>query len=58
MSITFVDGTIASADLVIGADGIHSVVRAHYVVRHRIYDFGLVLPNLFNSTTRLNMVRW
>lgn len=33
MSITFTDGSKASANLVIGADGIHSVVRSHYVVR-------------------------
>lgn len=32
MSITFQDGTVTTADLVIGADGIHSAVRSHYVV--------------------------
>lgn len=32
MSITFKDGTITATDLVIGADGIHSAVRSHYVV--------------------------
>ncbi|KAL2867833.1 uncharacterized protein BJX67DRAFT_371797 [Aspergillus lucknowensis] len=29
--VTFADGTTTSANLVIGADGIHSVVRSHYV---------------------------
>lgn len=33
MFVTFADGTTTSADLVIGADGIHSAVRSHYVVR-------------------------
>lgn len=32
MSITFIDGTMTTADLVIGADGIHSAVRSQYVV--------------------------
>lgn len=32
MSVTFADGTTVTADLVIGADGIHSAVRRHYVV--------------------------
>ncbi|KAM0424913.1 hypothetical protein ACHAPT_009969 [Fusarium lateritium] len=31
MLVTFADGTTTSANLVIGADGIHSVVRKHYV---------------------------
>ncbi|KAF9883421.1 hypothetical protein FE257_003504 [Aspergillus nanangensis] len=31
MVITFADGTSSRANLVIGADGIHSVVRSHYV---------------------------
>ncbi|KAH8911616.1 FAD/NAD(P)-binding domain-containing protein [Coniochaeta sp. PMI_546] len=31
MSVTFSDGTTVTADLVIGADGIHSAVRRHYV---------------------------
>ncbi|KAH7153658.1 hypothetical protein EDB81DRAFT_649045 [Dactylonectria macrodidyma] len=31
MLVTFVDGTTTSANLVIGADGIHSVARKHYV---------------------------
>jgi len=31
MLITFKDGTTATADLVIGCDGIHSNVRSHYV---------------------------
>lgn len=30
--VKFADGTATYAELVIGADGIHSVVRAHYVV--------------------------
>lgn len=32
MSITFIDGTMTTADLVISADGIHSAVRSQYVV--------------------------
>lgn len=32
MLVTFADGTTTSAHLVIGADGIHSAVRSHYVV--------------------------
>lgn len=32
MSVTFADGTTVTTDLVIGADGIHSAVRRHYVV--------------------------
>ena len=32
MLITFADGTTTAANLVIGADGIHSVVRSHYLV--------------------------
>ncbi|KAJ3502852.1 hypothetical protein NM208_g16639 [Fusarium decemcellulare] len=31
MLVTFADGTTVSANLVIGADGIHSVTREHYV---------------------------
>ncbi|KAJ9161771.1 FAD/NAD(P)-binding domain-containing protein [Coniochaeta hoffmannii] len=31
MSVTFADGTAVTANLVIGADGIHSAVRRHYV---------------------------
>ncbi|KAB5578039.1 hypothetical protein GE09DRAFT_538902 [Coniochaeta sp. 2T2.1] len=31
MLVTFADGTTVTADLVIGADGIHSAVRRHYV---------------------------
>ncbi|KAJ5160601.1 uncharacterized protein N7482_007605 [Penicillium canariense] len=31
MLVKFADGTTASANLVIGADGIHSVVRSHYI---------------------------
>lgn len=32
MTVSFEDGTSATANLVIGADGIHSAVRSHYVV--------------------------
>jgi salicylate hydroxylase len=32
MLVTFADGTTVSPHLVIGADGIHSAVRSHYVV--------------------------
>lgn len=32
MLLTFADGTTVSANLVIGADGIHSVIRKHYIV--------------------------
>jgi 2-polyprenyl-6-methoxyphenol hydroxylase-like FAD-dependent oxidoreductase len=32
MLVTFADGTTTLANLVIGADGIHSAVRGHYVV--------------------------
>ena len=31
MKLEFQDGTTATANLVIGADGIHSVVRSHYL---------------------------
>lgn len=37
MSVTFSDGTTVTADLVIGADGIHSAVRRHYVVSMGLY---------------------
>lgn len=33
VTISFADGTTATADLVIGADGIHSNVRSHFIVR-------------------------
>lgn len=33
MLVSFADRTSTSANLVIGADGIHSAVRSHYVVR-------------------------
>lgn len=32
MTVTFADGTTVTADLVIGADGIHSNVRSHFIV--------------------------
>ncbi|KAL1969663.1 hypothetical protein VTN77DRAFT_8216 [Rasamsonia byssochlamydoides] len=31
MKVTFADGTTTTANLVIGADGIHSTVRSHYI---------------------------
>jgi salicylate hydroxylase len=32
MKVTFEDGTTTTANLVVGADGIHSNVRSHYIV--------------------------
>lgn len=44
MSVTFADGTTVTPDLVIGADGIHSAVRRHYVVSSNL------LPHLLCNT--------
>lgn len=38
MKVTFDDGTEATADLVIGADGIHSVVRSRYLQDKAIFS--------------------
>jgi len=38
MKLTFQDGTTATANLVIGADGIHSVVRSHYLKDEPIFS--------------------
>lgn len=38
MKITFEDGTEAAADLVIGADGIHSVIRSKYLQDEAIFS--------------------
>jgi salicylate hydroxylase len=38
MKVTFEDGTEAAADLVIGADGIHSVVRSKYLQDEAIFS--------------------
>ena len=38
MKVTFDDGTEAAADLVIGADGIHSVVRSRYLQDEAIFS--------------------
>ena len=38
VKVTFVDGTEASADLVIGADGIHSIVRSKYLQDEAIFS--------------------
>ncbi|KAL4888671.1 hypothetical protein BDV59DRAFT_196286 [Aspergillus ambiguus] len=42
MHVTFEDGTTASANLVVGADGIHSAVRSHYIHESPQYG-GMVL---------------
>src|SRR5579859_4273978 len=41
MKMTFQDGTTATANLVVGADGIHSVVRSHYLRDEAVFS-GLV----------------
>jgi len=41
MKLTFQDGTSATANLVVGADGIHSVVRSHYLKDEPVFS-GLV----------------
>lgn len=41
MKLTFQDGVSATANLVVGADGIHSVVRSHYLKDEPVFS-GLV----------------
>jgi 2-polyprenyl-6-methoxyphenol hydroxylase-like FAD-dependent oxidoreductase len=41
MKLTFQDGSTATANLVVGADGIHSVVRSHYLKDDPVFS-GLV----------------
>jgi 2-polyprenyl-6-methoxyphenol hydroxylase-like FAD-dependent oxidoreductase len=41
MKLTFQDGTSATTNLVVGADGIHSVVRSHYLKDEPVFS-GLV----------------
>ena len=38
MQMDFLDGSTATANLVIGADGIHSVVRGHYLKDEAIFS--------------------
>lgn len=38
MTIRFADGTEASADLVIGCDGIHSAVRSQFLIDKPVYS--------------------
>lgn len=59
MSITFDDGTMATADLVIGADGIHSSVRSHYVVCTSLMTINQEnKSNSYDRMTALSMARW
>lgn len=53
MKLTFQDGTSATANLVVGADGIHSVVRSHYLKDDAVFS-GLVA---YRGLIPMNKVR-
>lgn len=58
MKISFADGVTSMANLVIGADGIHSNVRSHYIVSAVLQQVMSPRTQSSSRATMLNSATW